>query len=47
MKKMKKENVIIEVQDKDVEKAKKLGYEIYIGYLLPNAEVVFDEWLFN
>lgn len=41
--KMKKGNVVIEVEKKDIEKAKKMGFEIYNGYLLPNAEVVFDE----
>lgn len=46
MQKMKKGNIIIEVKEEDVEKAQKKGYELYNGYLLPNAEVIFDEWLF-
>lgn len=43
MQKMKKENIIIEVEEKDIEKAKQKGYEVYTGYLIPNAEVDFDE----
>lgn len=40
---MKKGNIIIEVIEQDIEKAEKLGFEIYNGYLLPNAEVDFYE----
>lgn len=43
MQKMKKSNIIIEVKKQDIEKAEKMGFEIYNGYLLPNAEVDFDE----
>ena len=41
--KMKKGNIVIEVEEKDIEKAKELGFEIYNGYLIPNAEVDFNE----
>lgn len=40
---MKKGNIIIEVETKDIEKTEKLGFEIYNGYLLPNAEIDFNE----
>ncbi len=43
MQKMKKGNIVIEVEEKDIEMAKQKGFEIYNGYLLPNAEVDFDE----
>lgn len=43
MQKMKKENIIIEVSEKDIKRAEKLGFVVYNGYLLPNAEVDFDE----
>ena len=40
---MKKENIIIVVGNKYINKAKQLGFEVYNGYLLPNAEVDFYE----
>lgn len=43
MQKMKKDNIIIEVEEHDIDKAKKMGFEIYNGYLMPNAEVDFKE----
>lgn len=43
MQKMIKENIIIQIKKEDVEKAQKLGFEIYNGHLIPNAEVDFDE----
>ena len=43
MQKMKKGNIIIEVEEHDIEKAKQMGFEVYNGYLLPNAEVDFKD----
>ena len=43
MQKMKKDNIIIEVEEHDIEKAKQMGFEVYNGYLLPNAEVDFKD----
>lgn len=43
MQKMKKDNIIIEVEKHDIEKAKQMGFEVYNGYLLPNAEVDFKD----
>ncbi len=41
MQKMKKGNIIIEVKKCYIEKAKKIGFDVYNGYLIPNAEVDF------
>ena len=38
MQKMKKGNIIIEVMEQDIEKAEKLGFEIYNGYLGTKAD---------
>lgn len=43
MQKMKKGNTVIEVEEKNIEKAKKMGFDIYNGYLLPNVEIDFNE----
>lgn len=43
MQKMKRGNIIIEVDEKNILKAKKLGFKIYNGHALPNAEVEFNE----
>lgn len=43
MQKMKKDNIVIGVKEDDIEKAKKLGFEVYNGYLKCNAGVDFDE----
>lgn len=40
---MKKENIIIEVKKEDIKKAKQMGFKIYNGYLLPNAEMSFND----
>lgn len=42
MQKMAKENIIIEVKNEDIEKAKELGFKIYNGLKMPNAEVDLD-----
>lgn len=41
MQKMRKGNIIIEVEKYYIEKAKQMGFEVYNGYLIPNAEVDF------
>ena len=43
MHKMKKDNILIEIEKKDIEQAEKIGFKLYYGYLLPNAEVDFKE----
>lgn len=43
MQKMKKGNIIIEIDKQHIERAKQIGYEVYNGYLVPNAEVDFNE----
>lgn len=43
MQKMIKENIVIEIKTKNIEKAIKLGFEIYDGIKIPNAEVDFDD----
>lgn len=43
MQKMIKENIVIEVTEEEIEKAIKLGFKIYNGVKLPNAEVDFNE----
>lgn len=43
MQKMKKGNIIIEVEEKNIQKAIQIGFEVYNGYLIQNAEVDFDE----
>lgn len=43
MQKMKKGNIIIEVEENNIQKAIQMGFEIYNGYLMSNAEVDFDE----
>ena len=40
---MKKNNVIIEVKEKDILKAEKLGFTKYFGVKIINAGIDFDE----
>lgn len=38
-----KENIVIEVKKEDINKAIELGFIIYNGVKIPNAEVEFNE----